>query len=424
MRVLVIGSGGREHALCWKIAQSPLLTELYCAPGNPGIASCARNVDISADDLPSLRSFAKDQKIDLTMVGPEQPLCQGIVDEFQDVGLPIVGPTRQAAQIEGSKAFAKQLMVRCGIATAPFVCCERVEQAYAFIDDNPRARVVKADGLAAGKGVVVAVDADGAKAAAHEMLTRRRFGDAGARIVVEEKLTGEEVSVIALTDGRRIATLASSQDHKAALDGDRGPNTGGMGAYSPAPVLSAPLQQQVEDEVLKPLVAGLAEMGHPFRGVLYAGLMLCDGRPQVLEFNCRFGDPETQPLLLRLQSDLLPYLRGVACGELPQEALKWDKRAAVCVVMTAGGYPGSYRKGSVIEGCARAEALEDVTVFQAGTRRDVARPEQLLTAGGRVLGVTALGANVAQARSRAYEGVSLIRWEGVHYRRDIGGRAS
>jgi phosphoribosylamine--glycine ligase len=421
MKILVIGSGGREHALCWCIARSPLVEKLYCAPGNPGTAACAENVQLPVSDLEALASFARDHGVDLTVVGPEAPLCAGIVDHFSERGLRVAGPTQAAARLEGSKAFAKAFMERHGIPTATAATFEDPGEAERYIEAHAAARVVKADGLAAGKGVVVCGSAAEARAAVQRILGGA-FGAAGRRVVVEERLQGEEASFMAISDGERIWPLAGSQDHKAAFDGDSGPNTGGMGAYSPAPILDAALEEAVMARVMVPAIRGLAAEGIPYRGVLYAGLMIEPDRSfRVLEFNCRLGDPETQPVLARLGSDLVPYLAGVADGRLPAEPPVWDPRAAVCVVMASGGYPGPSIQGLPIEGIAEAEALGDVLVFHAGTARDHAG--RLLTAGGRVLGVTGLGADVAAARARAYQAAERIHFQDRHYRRDIGARA-
>jgi phosphoribosylamine--glycine ligase len=418
-KILVVGSGGREHALCWKLSKSPLLSQLLCAPGNPGTAGIAENVPVAADDLDGLLALARDRGVDLTVVGPEVPLCAGIQDRFEEAGLLVAGPCAAAARLEGSKAFAKQFMKRHGIPTAPFGVFESADEASRYIDAHPDALVIKADGLAAGKGVFVCSDPAEAKRRVSELL-EGAMGAAGERVVVEERLGGEEASFIALTDGDRIWPLAASQDHKAACDGDRGPNTGGMGAYSPAPVLGADRQRQVLETIIRPVVEGMAADGTSYRGVLYAGLMVTDRGIQVLEYNCRFGDPETQPLLCRLESDLLPYLDGVARGELPDAAPRWDDRAALCVVMAAAGYPGRYDKGQRIEGIDRAEGLDDVVVFHAGTGGEAG---DLRVAGGRVLGVTALGPGIREAQARAYEAVRLIKWDGAHFRTDIGYRA-
>jgi phosphoribosylamine---glycine ligase len=420
MKILVIGSGGREHALCWRIARSPLVTGLFCAPGNLGTATCATNVAIAATDLERLTAFARQEEIGLTVVGPEAPLCAGIADRFAAEKLRLAGPSAAAARLEGSKAFAKEFLERHGIPTAASSVFEDADAAMAYIDGHPEALVVKADGLAAGKGVVVASSPDEAKAAARRIL-EGSVGDAGRRVVIEERLRGEEVSFIAVTDGERVWPLASSQDHKAVGDGDRGPNTGGMGAYSPAPVLDERLAERALHDVIEPAVGGMAEEGTPYRGFLYAGLMVsAEGSLSVLEFNCRLGDPETQPLMVRLRSDLVPYLVGIADGQLPTDPPIWEERSGLCVVMAAAGYPESHQAGDVIEGVADAEALDGIKVFHAGTAR---REGQLITAGGRVLGVTALGRGVVGARARAYEAVRRIRWAGAHYRSDIGHRA-
>ncbi len=421
MKILVIGSGGREHALCWKLARSPLAPELFCAPGNPGTARCARNLPIPAGQLDRLVEFAREERIDLTVTGPEAPLCAGLADRFASAGLRLAGPSAAAAQLEGSKAFAKRFMQRHGIPTAEFGVFEDPAAACDYIDAHPRALVVKADGLAAGKGVVVCREPEEAKLAARGVLAGD-FGAAGRRVVVEELLQGEEASFIALTDGERICPLAGSQDHKSVFEGGAGPNTGGMGAYSPTPIIDERLQARVMAEVMGPVVHGMAEEGTPFRGILYAGLMVePDGRYRVLEFNCRLGDPETQPLMMRLRSDLVPYLLGVAEGRLPAEPPSWDPRAALCVVLASGGYPGTFVSGLPIQGLAEAEALADVAIFHAGTAM---KGEQVVTAGGRVLGVTALGEDVAQARARVYQAAALVRWQGLHFRRDIGQRAA
>ncbi|MFH1131013.1 MAG: phosphoribosylamine--glycine ligase [Pseudomonadota bacterium] len=419
MRILVIGSGGREHAICWRLSKSPKAGRIFCAPGNPGTLECATNVGIGPMELEKLLAFAKREKVDLTVVGPEAPLCAGIADLFVEAGLAVVGPSAKAAQLEGSKIFAKQFMQRHNIPTASFRVFEDLRVAAAYIEGNPQALVVKADGLAAGKGVFVAKDPEDAKSSV-EMLLSGSMGDAGRKVVVEERLVGEEVSVIAITDGERILPLASSQDHKAAFDGDAGPNTGGMGAYSPAPVFTPALEKRVMGEILEPTVQGMASEGMPYKGILYAGLMLVDGDPYVLEFNCRMGDPETQPLMHRFEDDLVEYLARAASGQLPTELPKWDSRASLCVVLASSGYPGSYEKGAVISGVGRANEMDDVVVFHAGTE---IRERDLVTAGGRVLGVSALGDGVAEARARAYEAVHHISWEGMHFRTDIGNRA-
>jgi phosphoribosylamine--glycine ligase len=420
MKVLVIGGGGREHALVWKIAQSPLVTKIHCAPGNPGIGMIAENVDINADDLPALLGFAKNKGIDLTVVGPELPLSLGIVDLFEEYGLRIFGARRNAALIEASKAFSKDLMKKYRVPTAAYEVFTAVEPAVAFIDKVGIPIVIKADGLAAGKGVIIAATRAEAVTAVTDMLSGNAFGAAGSRVVVEEFLTGEEASFLAFTDGKNIIPLASAQDHKAVFDGDRGPNTGGMGAYSPAPVVTAAIHEKAMTEVLRRTVDGMAAEGRPYRGVLYAGLMIEGDSVKTLEFNARFGDPECQPLLMRMKSDIVPILLAVADGDVSGVKIEWYDKAAVCVVMASQGYPGDYRKGDEISGLEEAERMDDLVVFHAGT---AVRGDKIVTAGGRVLGVTALGATVQEAMDRAYRGVAAINWNGVQYRRDIGEKA-
>ena len=420
MKILVIGSGGREHALVWKIAQSPLVDRIYCAPGNPGTAELAENVAITVDDLTGLLSFAKNEAIDLTVVGPELPLSLGIVDLFEEYGLRIFGARRNAALIEASKAFSKDLMKKYDVPTAAYEVFTEVGPAEEFIRKIGAPIVVKADGLAAGKGVIIAATVEEAVAAVTDMLSGNAFGSAGARVVIEEFLAGEEASFLAFTDGRNIIPLASAQDHKAIFDGDRGPNTGGMGAYSPAPVVTSAIHDKAMAEVMHPTVAGMAAEGRPYRGVLYAGLMVAGGGVKTLEFNARFGDPECQPLLMRMKSDIVPVLIAVAEGNLEGIDIQWHDKAAVCVVMSSQGYPGDYRKGDEIYGLEEAGRMDDLVVFHAGT---VVRDGKIVSSGGRVLGVTALGDTVQDAIDRAYRGVSAITWEGVHYRKDIGRKA-
>ena len=420
MKVLIVGGGGREHALAWKIARSPRVETLFCAPGNGGIGADARCVDIPAGRIEALADFARSEGIGLTVVGPEVPLNDGIVDTFRAEGLPIFGPRRAAARLEGSKVFAKEIMTRAGVPTAPYRAFDAAAEAKAYIGETGAPMVVKADGLAAGKGVIVCATRDEAMEAVDRILVERAFGEAGDRVVVESCLQGEEASFIAFTDGEQVVPMPSSQDHKAAYDGDRGPNTGGMGAYSPAPVVTGALRDRVLEEIMIPTVRAMAAEGTPIQGILYAGLMIGEAGPQVLEFNCRFGDPETQPILARMESDIVPVLEAVAAGDLSGVEIAWDPRPAVCVVMASGGYPGRYEKGRPIRGLEAAGTLEDVVVFHAGTARS---GEEIVTAGGRVLGVTALGDTVAAAIERAYEAVGLITWEGVHYRTDIGRRA-
>jgi len=422
MKILIIGGGGREHALAWKAAQSPLARRVFVAPGNGGTAlePGVENVPIAADDLPALVQFATDQGIGLTIVGPEVPLVAGVVDAFAAAGLPCFGPRRAAAQLEGSKAFSKAFLARHGIPTAAYGVFTEVEPALAYLDQVGAPIVVKADGLAAGKGVVLAQDLATAQAAVRDMLGAGRFGCAGARVVIEEFLTGEEASFIVMADGTHCLPMASSQDHKARDDGDRGPNTGGMGAYSPAPVVTPAIHDRVMREVIAPTLAGLAAEGMPYCGFLYAGLMIGpDGTPKVLEYNCRFGDPETQPILLRLRSDLVALCLAALDGRLDQVQADWDPRVALGVVMAAGGYPDSYAQGLPISGLADQDD-PDVKVFHAGTRRAA---DQTLTAGGRVLCVTALGATAREAQERAYRGVRRIHWPDCYYRTDIGYRA-
>ena len=421
MRVLIVGSGGREHALVWKLSQSPGLARLYAAPGSPGIASVAECLPIKADAVPELVAFAEREGVDLTVVGPELPLTLGIVDAFEERGLRCFGPRQGAARIESSKAFAKALMAQHGIPTARARSFSSPTDATRYVRSVGVPVVIKADGLAAGKGVTVCRDEASALEAVEQMMIKKVFGTAGETVVIEECLEGEEVSFFALTDGTQVLPLEAAQDHKAIFDGDRGPNTGGMGAYSPAPRLSGSLANEVMDTMVTPTVRALAKAGHPYRGVLYAGLMLTAQGPKVLEFNARFGDPETQPLLLRMEDDLLPLLYATTTGgDLFPKAVRFGQKAAVCVVLASGGYPGEYATGRPISGIEATLALPDVVVFHAGTALKEGR---LVTAGGRVLGVTALGETMAAAIERAYEAVSKIHFDGMHFRRDIGRRA-
>ena len=420
MNILVVGSGGREHALVWKISQSPLVKKIYCAPGNPGIAEIAQNVDIKVDDLPGLLSFAKNNDIALTVVGPELPLSLGIVDLFEEYGLKAFGARRNAAIIEASKAFSKDLMKKYNVPTAAYEVFTEVEPALAFVDRIGVPIVIKADGLAAGKGVIIAQTRDEAVQAVTDMLSGNAFGSAGSRVVIEEFLVGEEASFLAFTDGKNIIPLASAQDHKAVFDGDKGPNTGGMGAYSPAPVVTQAIHDKVMAEIMRPTVDGMAAEGRPYRGVLYAGLMIDGDSIKTLEFNARFGDPECQPLLMRMKSDIMPILLGVAEGDISGLEIEWHDKAAVCVVMASEGYPGDYRKGDCIKGLDAAGRIDDLFVFHAGTS---AKGRDIVTSGGRVLGVTGLGTTVAEAIALAYKGVAAIDWQGVHYRSDIGAKA-
>jgi len=420
MKVLVIGGGGREHALVWKIAQSPLVEKVYCAPGNPGIAQQAECVFIAVDDLDGLLAFATENGVDLTVVGPELPLTLGIVDRFKAAGLTIFGPDAKGAQLEGSKVFCKDVMAKYGVPTAAYGTFVEREDAVAFVRQHGAPIVVKADGLAAGKGVVVAQSEAEAIEAIEASLVDGAFGDAGRTVVIEEFLAGEEASFIAFTDGKTILPLASSQDHKPVYDDDKGPNTGGMGAYSPAPVVTPAIHDMVVEQVLKPLVEGMEAEGCPYNGVLYAGLMIDGDEVKVLEFNARLGDPEAQPLLSRLKSDLVPVLTACAKGELAGVELEWHDKAAVCVVMASGGYPKDFVKGHAISGLDAAALIEDLTVFHAGTTE---KDGAIVNNGGRVLGVTGLGSTVAEAIEKAYAGVAAIDWQDVHYRKDIGRKA-
>jgi len=420
MRVLIVGSGGREHALAWKIAQSPEVDALYCAPGNAGMSTVAECVPVAADDLDGLLGFAKEHHVDLALIGPEVPLIAGIVDLFHDNGLRIFGPTKLAAELEGSKVFAKDLMADNAIPTAEYRTFTDPDAARAYIRSKGAPIVVKADGCAAGKGALVCPTVEAALDGVDRVMVQREFGDAGERLVVEECLVGQEASIIALTDTKTIYALETSQDHKAIFDGDHGPNTGGMGAYSPAPIVTPDLAAQVDETVLTATVHAMNRARRPYRGVLYAGLMLTPGGPKVLEFNCRFGDPETQPLMMRMKSDLVPVLMATIEGRLNEIEIEWDPRPAVCVVMASGGYPGAYEKGLLIEGMADAEALPDVAVFHAGTALADGR---LVTNGGRVLGVTALGDTIADAKRNAYRAVEKIHFENAYYRRDIASKA-
>jgi phosphoribosylamine---glycine ligase len=420
MKVLVVGSGGREHALVWKLAQSPHLETLYCAPGNAGSHRLAEAVPIAEDDISGLCRFAQEQHIDLTVVGPEIPLALGISDIFAEHGLHVFGPSRAAAQLEASKSFAKTFMLEHGIPTAGAEICETIKAAQAYIRGHDGSLVVKADGLAAGKGVTVCHTQDEALHAVHQAMVERVFGDAGDRVLLEDFLGGEEASFHVLVDGERIVPLPSSQDHKRAFDNDTGPNTGGMGAYSPAPVITEALQARILSDIVEPVVRGMAARGTPYRGVLYTGLMIVEGNPYVVEFNVRFGDPETQPLMVRLADDLLPWLHDAARGCLPPGPIAVTPEAAICVTMVSEGYPGSYAKGLPISGLQEVAQLHDTWIFHAGTSL---QNNRIVTNGGRVLGVTARGESIAAGIEQAYQAVGCIHWPGVYYRRDIGYRA-
>ncbi|MGZ3604741.1 MAG: phosphoribosylamine--glycine ligase [Thermodesulfobacteriota bacterium] len=420
MKVLVVGGGGREHALVWKISQSPRVTQVYCTPGNAGISEQATIVPIKANDLDGLLEFALKEKIDLTVVGPEDPLTRGIVDLFESKGLFIFGASRKAAEIEGSKAFAKEMMRKYYIPTAFYEIFDKRDDAVTYIRKVGAPVVVKADGLAAGKGVIICKTVEKAIQSVDEIMVRRVFGEAGNRVVVEEYLVGEEASYIAFTDGKAILPLASSQDHKAIFDGDQGPNTGGMGAYSPAPVVTDEVHERIIEKVLRPIIYGMGEEGRPYKGVLYAGLMIHEGHPKVLEFNARFGDPETQPVLMRMKGDIVPILEACMKGTLSQHRIEWDNRSSVCVVMASKGYPGDYDKGKVITGLKEVSRMEGVFVFHAGT---AVKDGQTITNGGRVLGVTGLGEDIPRAIEKTYKAVKKISWDGVYYRTDIGQKA-
>lgn len=419
MRVLVIGGGGREHALIWKISQSPKVTEVFCAPGNAGTAAIANNVPIPADQIDQLLEFAQENEIGLTVVGPEQPLVMGIVDRFQEKGLRIFGPSARAAELEGSKAFSKNIMKKYDLLTAEYETFTSHEKAILYVDKENGPIVVKASGLAAGKGVILCRNAEEGRNAVDTIMKDKSFGSAGDEVVIEEFLEGQEVSVLAFTDGNTVLLMDSAQDHKAALDGDQGPNTGGMGAYSPAPVFTDLMRQKVRDKIMFPLVCAMKAEGRPYQGIIYAGLMLTKLGTKILEFNARFGDPETQPLLVRMESDIVPLFEACIDGILEQCDLKWKPETSVCVVMAAKGYPGSYEKGKEISGLDEAGALPDVVVFHAGTKGEGGK---VLTNGGRVLGITATGPDTPSAIAKAYEAVSKIKWDGIHYRKDIAAR--
>jgi phosphoribosylamine--glycine ligase len=420
MNVLLIGGGGREHAIAWKLAQSRNLTKLYIAPGNPGTAQCGQNVPIDADNTAKLLEFARQNKVELVVVGPEDPLAAGLVDTFEAARIKAFGPSGKAAQLEADKAFAKQLMRSSSVSTAEGRSFDRFSDAKAYIASRDEPVVIKAAGLAKGKGVFVCNDPSDGILAAEKIMQDRIFGPAGEKIIVEDKLLGEEASILAFVDGRNIYVMESSQDHKPIGDGDTGPNTGGMGAYSPAPVVTEDMMSQIVREILVPVVDGMNRNGTPYKGVLYAGLMLTAGGPRVLEFNVRFGDPETQPILMRLKSDLLEVLLATCAGTLDEVTLKWDPRPAVCVVMASGGYPGDYLKGKKITGLEEVRQLKDVMVFHAGTKE---QNGNIVTSGGRVLGITALGQTVAEAKAAAYEAVDKIEFEGAYCRRDIADKA-
>ena len=419
MRVLVIGSGGREHALVWKIKQSPKVEKIFCAPGNAGTSEFADNIPIAADDIEGLLQFAMKKEIELTVVGPEQPLVMGIVDRFEVKGLRIFGPSASAAELEGSKSFSKDIMQKYGLPTAEYKIFTSAESATKYIQAKNCPLVVKADGLAAGKGVLLCRSSREALVAVDTIMRQRLFGEAGDQIVVEEFLEGQEISVLAFSDGQTVLLMDSAQDHKAVYDGDIGPNTGGMGAYSPAPVFTELMQQKVRDKIMLPMVRAMQQEGRTYKGILYAGLMLTKTGPQILEFNARFGDPETQPLMVRMETDIIPLFEACIDGTLGQCQVNWKNKSSVCVVMTAEGYPGTYQKGEIISGLQSANSTPEVVVFHAGTKE---KDGKVLTNGGRVLGVTATGANTESVIQRAYDAVGKVNWRGVHYRKDIGSR--
>ena len=422
MKVLVIGGGGREHALAWKLIQSPRCSQVYVAPGNPGTLNEPNvdNVDIAVDEIERLVAFAKENNIELTVVGPEVPLVMGVVDAFTQAGLRCFGPTKEAAQLEASKSFTKEFLARHHIPTAAYQVFTEIAPASDYIKQQGVPIVIKADGLAAGKGVIVALTEQQAIDTVEDMLSGNAFGEAGSRVVIEEFMTGEEASFIVMVDGEHVLPLATSQDHKARDNGDQGPNTGGMGAYSPAPVVTPEVYNRIMMEVIEPTVKGMAEDGRPYTGFLYAGVMIDEqGAPRVVEYNCRFGDPETQPILMRLQSDLIPLCEAALDGKLDTVQAQWDPRAAVGVVLAAGGYPDTYQKGAVIYGLEHADS-DGAKIFHAGTALDNG---DVVTAGGRVLCATALGETVAEAQSKAYSTVEKIKWQDMYYRNDIAYRA-
>jgi len=420
MKVLVIGSGGREHALVWKLRQSPRITKLYCATGNGGIASEAECLAADLKSVASLIAVAEQIKPDLTVVGPEMPLALGVVDEFAQRGWPVFGPTRAAAQLESSKSFAKEFMQRHHIPTAPYAICSSLDEVRSALPHFHNPVVVKADGLAAGKGVVLCRSKDDAQAAAAEMLSGKMLGDAGARLVLEECLQGDELSFLVVSDSERVVPLVAAQDHKRVGDGDTGPNTGGMGAYSTQTILDPEMQNWLMQHIARPVIAGMKAEGAEYRGVLYCGLMMTARGPMVLEFNCRFGDPETQPILMRLESDLVDALEASIEGRVSDGDFRWSPDASVCVVMASGGYPGAYEAGKKITGIEAADSMEGVKVFHAGTTK---RDGTYFTAGGRVLGVTGRAPELKAAVDRAYEAVARISFEGAHFRKDIAARA-
>jgi phosphoribosylamine---glycine ligase len=420
MKVLVIGSGGREHALVWKIKQSKKVTKIFCAPGNAGIAQLAECVNIKAEDIASLKMFASNNKIDLTVVGPEVPLVAGIVDEFKAANLKVFGPCKAAARLEGSKLFAKEMMSKFDVPTAAFEMFTDEHAAIKYLQEITFPIVIKADGLAAGKGVVVALDMEEAEEAVHRMLVKKEFGAASSKIIIEDCLIGEEASILAFCDGKHFTIMQSAQDHKRIFDNDMGPNTGGMGAYSPAPVVTTKILKEVEEKVFKRMMEGMSKDGNPFVGILYAGIMVTKDGPKVLEFNTRFGDPETQPILMRLKTDIIDIIEHILDGKLDKIDIEWEKKSAVCIVLASKGYPGEYEKGKVITGLEEASKVADAYVFHAGTSL---KNGQIVTSGGRVLGVTAMADTIEKAIEKAYSVVHIVKFDGMHYRSDIGQKA-
>jgi len=420
MKLMVIGGGGREHAIVWKVAQSPLVDEIISAPGNPGTAKFGKNVPVSADDLPGLTKVALDEHVDLVIVGPELPLVLGITDELEKEGILVAGPGKEAALLEGSKSFTKRILDKYSIPTAGFKVFSDYDEARKYLVARPLPVVIKADGLAAGKGVGICDSYEDALSFLKQVMIEKAFGDAGKEVVIEDCLVGEEASYIVFTDGKSYIPMPSSQDHKRIGDGDTGPNTGGMGAYSPAPVVTEEVERKIQKRIFTPLLEGMRKEGKPFKGILYGGLMIINGDPYVLEFNVRFGDPEAQPLFVRINSDIVPILIDCAKGKLGDHPMEIDEKSSVCVVMASGGYPGKYEKGFEISGMGEADEVEGVVVFHAGTKMDRGK---LVNAGGRILGVTALGMGIRSAIGKAYEAVEKISWEGACYRKDIGFRA-
>jgi phosphoribosylamine--glycine ligase len=420
MKILVVGGGGREHALAWKLAQSPRVETIFCAPGNPGTAALADNVNIAAEDVSRIVDFARRESIDLTVVGPEDPLAMGLVDRLNEAGLRGFGPSAAAAKIESDKAYAKQIMRKYSIPTAEARIFDKFEAASEYVLSRDEPLVVKAAGLAKGKGVAVCDNPSEALLAVEEIMVGRIHGDAGAQVVIEERLKGPEATLLAFVDGRNIYVMESSQDHKPVGEGDTGPNTGGMGAYSPAPIIDQETLARINREILVPTVDAMARERRPYKGVLYVGLMLTDQGPRVIEFNCRFGDPEAQAVLMRMRSDLVEPMEAAIDGRLDEITIRWDPRPALCVVAASGGYPGSYEKGKTITGVQEAETEKDVAVFHAGTS---IADDRLITSGGRVLGITALGDGLANAKHRAYEAAAKIAFEGIYFRKDIGDQA-